>query len=1066
MKKTLTLIASFFILMTLFTACGWFQEPEESEVQTDCEHNWKEATCKEAKTCTLCQATEGEAKGHSEEVIPGKAATCIEKGLTEGKKCSICGDITVAQKIIPAKGHVIEVMAAKNSTCTENGLTEGKKCSVCESILVAQDVIVAIGHTDANKDAKCDVCKSDLCKNHSEQVIDGYAATCTQKGLTAGKRCSVCGDIIVAQKVIPEKGHTEASVPGCEATCTENGLTEGKKCSVCGDTLLAQDPIPARGHTAGAEATCTAPQKCAICGVKLADAKGHVESTIPGYASTCTRNGLTDGKRCSVCGKITVEQNEIASSGHKDENNDAKCDVCKVNLCVNHVEETVPGYAATCTKTGLTDGKKCSVCGDVLATQQTIPTTEHVCGTDDGDITTAVTCVNCDYVFVAAKEAISLILPTVQNGTIVQDRKNYAVGDTVTLTITPSGGFYQKLYINGEPLFLDWKTNTYSFVATNNTYQITGGFESGLNAVPKDANRWDTANQAHGILNAYYPNNNDAWNIEINDSYAAVSVNVKNYLAGADGNGGEGFAVNIGFKLSNNKEYVFRVIKENGVYKYQRFGIGGSDWAKKNLDAAAIAAICGQGADFKLERTEADTLLLYVNGVIYDTYQMDGVTEDITVSKVIIGHYGNSGAHVALPFKLTKAAVVEGYQFNTNEIGQYTIVYDEDNSDYATYATQLADQIYAKYGKRLSVVSDKNSTATKYEILLGDTNRYNYMGRVMEYSVTVDRGKFRINVGGSCSAEKAIAYLCDNVFNGQQLVLSNGQYYQNSLLTSSAAITSGSTARVMSANILADSFSGGSHKNANYRVEIFAGMLVSFTPDVIGLQENDKYWNAILDVYLTKIQKTHGITYDLHLERYEDKRNYTSLLYRSDKFKVETSGVKVFSWWSNSAFNHGYHMRNITWAQFSSLSDSSKKFVVANTHWSYRTEHADGNTYLAGASSPIAINELREQCKNETNSFMTQLKQTYASGPVFLTGDFNTSLPYFTQSGWEPTSYKVLSEEAKNNGTALSTVPTSGHFDHLFGTGNYSIKSFRLISKENQHSTLSDHPFVYADLAF
>ena len=37
----------------------------------------------------------------------------------------------------------------------------------------------------------------------------------------------------------------------------------------------------------------------------------------------------------------------------------------------------IPGYAATCTATGLTDGTKCSVCGQIVKAQEEIPTSEH-----------------------------------------------------------------------------------------------------------------------------------------------------------------------------------------------------------------------------------------------------------------------------------------------------------------------------------------------------------------------------------------------------------------------------------------------------------------------------------------------------------------------------------------------------------------------------------------------------------------------------------------------------------------------------------------------------------------
>ena len=96
--------------------CG---ETDPNYVKPECtEHAYgapevtKEATCTESGsktlTCTVCgYATELEIapNGHTEEDIPGKAATCTEAGLSTGSQCTVCGVVTEEQIAINPKGH-------------------------------------------------------------------------------------------------------------------------------------------------------------------------------------------------------------------------------------------------------------------------------------------------------------------------------------------------------------------------------------------------------------------------------------------------------------------------------------------------------------------------------------------------------------------------------------------------------------------------------------------------------------------------------------------------------------------------------------------------------------------------------------------------------------------------------------------------------------------------------------------------------------------------------------------------------------------------------------------------
>ena len=507
-------------------------------------HTWKDATCTEAKKCTTCNATEGEALGHT----PGAEATC-----ESAQTCTVCNEV-----LVEALGHAwddgevttnptCEAQGVKTFTCstcgekkTEEiaalGHTPGAEatcenaqtCTVCNEVLVE-----ALGHawddgevtTNPTCEAQgvktftCSTCGEKKTEEiaalgHTEEVLAGKAATCTETGLTEGKKCSVCEKVLVAQTEINALGHKEEVIPAVAATCESTGLTEGKKCSVCGEILKAQEEIEALGHTWGEGEVTTAPTcetkgvktfTCSVCkeekteeiaalghkyaqkvaieeyntgkatylyyyscscgaagsevfasgevtlylapgpwnvdGAKFAiyywnDATGnawtpvtplasgtslcvfkidaeamasgliavrlngsattgnwddkwnqtadlklpldgndtltitgwdasnyewskhtHTEVVDQAVAATCTTSGLTEGKHCSGCGLVTIAQEEVAALGH--------------------TEVKLEAVEPTCTETGLTEGKKCSVCDEIIEAQEEVEALGH-----------------------------------------------------------------------------------------------------------------------------------------------------------------------------------------------------------------------------------------------------------------------------------------------------------------------------------------------------------------------------------------------------------------------------------------------------------------------------------------------------------------------------------------------------------------------------------------------------------------------------------------------------------------------------------------------------------------
>ena len=278
-----------------------------------------------------------------EEIV--NAAYELELGaiLSGGHKYTLTGEITeIPSPWSDDYGNITVVIVVNGMTdkpieCFRLKGDGANALAVGDTITVTGEILKYDNKTETGKvefNAGCVLVSGNFCA-HTEEVIPGKDATCTEAGLTEGKKCTACGKTTVEQTEIPALGHDWNAVLAHDddnhwATCTRCSEIKDKAAHTMGDNSVCTTCGYGCDHADVNEATCTAPGTCKDCGANVTAAKGHTEETIPAKAPTCKDTGLTEGKKCSVCGEIIKAQDTVAKTDTHtyDNNKDATCNVC------------------------------------------------------------------------------------------------------------------------------------------------------------------------------------------------------------------------------------------------------------------------------------------------------------------------------------------------------------------------------------------------------------------------------------------------------------------------------------------------------------------------------------------------------------------------------------------------------------------------------------------------------------------------------------------------------------------------------------------------------------------
>ncbi len=313
--------------------CSKCEKTEEASVDA-IGHKWKDATCTEPKSCTLCNVTEGTPNGHT-----GGTATCQAKAV-----CSTC------KKEYGGFG-VHSYDQASWSYKTAEGHAHTCATAGCN----AHDAITAHSSSGAATETKPEICTECLyvITPATGHVIHTPESEWAYDDNKHWHECTGCED----QELDPASHDYDNA---CDTTCNtcpytrsvnhlynvlkRNNESHWYECAVCHD----KDLTSVEAHKGG-ESNCGAAAICGVCSLAYGE-PDSAKHASEGFIYT-TNNDGTHIKKHECC-KAVANESEACSGGSATCESKAVCESCNsaYGPLANHT-----GGSATCEQSAVCD---------------------------------------------------------------------------------------------------------------------------------------------------------------------------------------------------------------------------------------------------------------------------------------------------------------------------------------------------------------------------------------------------------------------------------------------------------------------------------------------------------------------------------------------------------------------------------------------------------------------------------------------------------------------------------------------------------------------------------------